>query len=282
MSCNLRKNPSPLGEGECQGLRAGEVGSLVSLRGVGKRYSSPVGEVVALRDINLEVQRGEFIALIGPSGCGKTTLLRILADLEQPSEGSVSIAGRSPRQARQERLYGYIFQAPTLLEWRTALQNVMLPLQVMRLSKGERQERAKAMLQRVGLGNFLHSYPWQLSGGMQQRVSLARALVFDPELLFMDEPFGALDEITREKMNLELLRLWETTQKTVFFVTHSIQEAVFLATRVVVMTPNPGQIAKVIPVDLPQPRGFETWRSTRFFELTGAVLESLREVFRQD
>ncbi|MGY2881638.1 ABC transporter ATP-binding protein [Thermostichus sp. OS-CIW-28] len=271
-------NPSLVSDG----LQAGEVGSLVSLRGVGKRYPSPSGELVALRDINLEVQRGEFIALIGPSGCGKTTLLRILADLEQSSEGSVSIAGRSPRQARQERLYGYIFQAPTLLEWRTALQNVMLPLQVMHLSKRERQERAKAMLQRVGLGNFLHSYPWQLSGGMQQRVSLARALVFDPELLFMDEPFGALDEITREKMNLELLRLWETTQKTVFFVTHSIQEAVFLSTRVVVMTPNPGQIAKVIPVDLPQPRGFETWRSTRFFELTGAALESLREVFRQD
>lgn len=255
---------------------------LVTLQKISKRFSSSSGDVVALQDIDLSVDAGKFIALVGPSGCGKTTLLRILADLESPSTGEVAIGGRSAREARQARLYGYIFQSPTLLDWRTALQNVMLPLQVMDLAGGERLQRAKDRLKQVGLENFLHSYPWQLSGGMQQRVSIARALVFDPPLLLMDEPFGALDEITREKMNLELLRLWEKTQKTVFFVTHSIQEAVFLATHVVVMTPNPGRIARVIPVDLPQPRTFETWKLPRFFELSTEVLECLREVYVHD
>ncbi|MDX2271574.1 MAG: ABC transporter ATP-binding protein [Cyanobacteriota bacterium] len=258
----------------------GSPAPLVTVQGVSKIY--PVlgrDPVVALHHVSLEVAAGEFIALIGPSGCGKTTLLRILADLDQPTQGTVQMAGRSPQQARQDRLYGYIFQAPTLLEWRTALQNVLLPLQVMNWPAAERLEKARTMLKLVGLELFHHNYPWQLSGGMQQRVSIARALAFDPDVLLMDEPFGALDEITREKMNLELLRLWEATHKTIFFVTHSIQEAVFLSTRVVVMTPNPGQIAQIIPIDLPQPRGFETWKDPRFFQLTTQVLESLREVY---
>ena len=241
-------------------------------RGPGARGA----ETVALKDATLEIGAGEFISLIGPSGCGKTTLLRLLADLIQPTSGTILIAGRTPEQARKSRAYGYVFQAPTLFEWRTVEQNIMLPLEVMGFSKAEHKARAERMLKLVGLEKFARNYPWQLSGGMQQRVSIARALSFDPTLLFMDEPFGALDEITRENLNLELLRLWRETGKTIIFVTHSIPEAVFLSTRIVVMTPRPGKIEKVIPVDLPQPRNFETREHPRFFEITTEVRESLR------
>ncbi|MDX2004038.1 MAG: ABC transporter ATP-binding protein [Meiothermus sp.] len=232
---------------------------------------------VALKDANLEIASGEFISLIGPSGCGKTTLLRLLADLIQPTSGSISIGGKTPEEARKSRAYGYVFQAATLMEWRSVLHNVMLPLEVMNFPQAERRARAEKMLALVGLEKFAKHYPWQLSGGMQQRVSIARALAFDPQLLFMDEPFGALDEITRENLNLELLRLWRETGKTVIFVTHSIPEAVFLSTRIVVMTPRPGKIETVIPVDLPQPRTFETRETPEFFRIATEVREALRK-----
>ena len=233
-------------------------------------------ETVALKDANLEIMPGEFISLIGPSGCGKTTLLRLLADLIQPTSGELRIGGKTAQQAREARAYGYVFQAPALFEWRTVMANVMLPLEIMGYSKEERVLRAQKMLSLVGLEKFARNFPWQLSGGMQQRASIARALAFDPQLIFMDEPFGALDEITRENLNLELLRLWRETGKTIIFVTHSIPEAVFLSTRIVVMTPRPGKIEKIIDVDLPQPRNFETRESARFFEIATEVRESLK------
>lgn len=235
-------------------------------------------ETLALKDADLNIKEGEFISLIGPSGCGKTTLLRLIADLIQPTSGKLLVAGKNPRQARLEREYGYVFQAPALLEWRSVLKNVMLPLEIMDFPKAKRKDRAATLLEMVGLQDFHKQYPWQLSGGMQQRVSIARALAFDPELLLMDEPFGALDEITRETMNLELLRIWQETKKTVVFVTHSIPEAVFLSTRIVVMTPRPGKIEQIIPVDLPYPRDTETRESKAFFDLATQVREALRDV----
>ncbi|MEF2278444.1 ABC transporter ATP-binding protein [Deinococcus sp. YIM 134068] len=249
---------------------------IVSVRDLQMVFPHPGGQTVALQDANLSIGRGEFISLIGPSGCGKTTLLRLLADLVQPTGGTILIGGQPPGQARRERKYGYVFQAPALLEWRTVLSNVTLPLEVMNVP-GDRTARAREMLNLVGLAGFERRYPWQLSGGMQQRVSIARALAFDPPLLFMDEPFGALDEITREHLNLELLRLWRETGKTVIFVTHSISEAVFLSTRVVVMTARPGKIEGVVDVNLPQPRGDETRELPRFFELMTQVRELLRK-----
>lgn len=257
--------------GETTGLATAP--PLVSIRDVSMVYS---GGTVALEKASLDIAEGEFVSLIGPSGCGKTTLLRLLADLVEPTSGSITIGGRTPAEARKARLYGYVFQAPTLMEWRTVLGNVLLPLEIMGFAKAEREERARRMLALVGLEKFADHYPWQLSGGMQQRVSIARALTVDPQLLFMDEPFGALDEITRENLNLELLRLWRETGKTVIFVTHSIPEAVFLSTRIVVMTPRPGKIETVIPVDLPQPRDFETRETARFFEIATQVREALR------
>lgn len=249
---------------------------IVSIRDLQKVFPVPGGETVALKDANLSIQKGEFISLIGPSGCGKTTLLRLMADLEQPTGGELLIAGRSADEARRERQYGYVFQAPALMEWRTVLKNVLLPLEVMNVP-GDRLGRAREMLKLVGLEKFERNYPWQLSGGMQQRVSIARALAFDPPLLFMDEPFGALDEITREKLNLELLRLWRETGKTVIFVTHSIPEAVFLSTRVVVMTARPGRIEGVVDIDLPHPRSDDTREDPRFFTLATEIRELLKK-----
>ncbi len=250
-----------------------EVRPIVSVRQVSMIFQTGT---VALKNANLEIAQGEFISLIGPSGCGKTTLLRLLADLIKPTSGTIQIGGKNPEEARKSRAYGYVFQAPTLMEWRTVLSNVMLPLEVMNFPASERKARAEKMLTLVGLEKFARHYPWQLSGGMQQRVSIARALAFDPQLLFMDEPFGALDEITRENLNLELLRLWRETGKTIIFVTHSIPEAVFLSTRIVVMTPRPGKIETVIPVDLPQPRTFETRELPEFFQIATEVREALR------
>ena len=250
--------------------------NVISINNLNMIYQTQNAETVALKDATLSVNEGEFISLIGPSGCGKTTLLRIIADLIQPTSGQILVAGKSPRQARLDREYGYVFQAPALLEWRSVLKNVMLPLEVMGFPNSERQPRAAKLLEMVGLKDFHKSYPWQLSGGMQQRVSIARALAFDPKLLLMDEPFGALDEITREAMNLELLRIWQETKKTVIFVTHSIPEAVFLSTRIVVMTPRPGKIERIIDVNLPYPRGVETRESKEFFDLATEVREALR------
>lgn len=234
-------------------------------------------ETIALQNANLSIRAGEFISLIGPSGCGKTTLLRLIANLIEPSSGEISVAGKTPQQARLDREYGYVFQSPVLYDWRSVVANVMLPLEIMGYSKSKRQERAVKLLKMVGLEHFHKQFPYQLSGGMQQRVSIARALAFDPKLLLMDEPFGALDEITRESMNLELLRIWQETGKTIVFVTHSIPEAVFLSSRIVVMTPRPGKIERLIAVDLSYPRGTETRESARFFELATQVREALRQ-----
>jgi NitT/TauT family transport system ATP-binding protein len=242
-------------------------------------YQSQGRDLIALQDVSLYIETGEFVALIGPSGCGKSTLMRLVGDLEQPTAGSLRVKGKTPQQARLDRDYGIAFQAPVLYDWRTVRKNVELPLEVMGYSRSERRERAQAVLAMVGLGDFGHLFPWQLSGGMQQRVAIARALVIEPSLLLMDEPFGALDEMTRERMQAELLRIWGSGGRstTVIFVTHSIAEAVFLSDRVVVMSPRPGRIEQVVDIDLPRPRDASTRSLPRFFELVTAVRESLRE-----
>jgi len=238
--------------------------------------------VVALTDVTLDIHPGEFISLIGPSGCGKSTLLRLIADLDMPTSGDLTVNGKQPAQARLDRDYGMVFQAATLYDWRNVSQNVQLPLEIMGASRSEREKRAQDMLELVELGKFGRHYPWQLSGGMQQRVAIARALAFQPKLLLMDEPFGALDEFTRERMNLELLRIWQATQTTVVFVTHSIAEAVFLSSRVVVMSPRPGRITSILDIDLPYPRIFETRELPRFFQLVTQVRELLRDAHTFD
>ena len=250
---------------------------IVSIENVSKVFGNGANSTTALHRVNLSIQPGEFVSLIGPSGCGKSTLLRLVADLLQPTEGTIRVKGKTPRQARLDRDYGIVFQSPVLYDWRTVKRNVQLPLEIMRYLPAERERLAEEMLTLVGLAEFRNHRPWQLSGGMQQRVAIARALAFKPSILLMDEPFGALDELTRERMNYELLNIWGQTNTTVIFVTHSIPEAVFLSSRVVVMTPRPGKIEKVIPIDLPQPRTFETREQTRFFELVTEVRESLRE-----
>lgn len=234
-------------------------------------------EVVALQDVNFEVQQGEFISLIGPSGCGKSTLLRLIANLITPTDGYLQVNDKDPAQARLDRDYGIVFQAATLYDWRTVSKNVQLPLEVMGYPKQVRQERAQTMLEMVELGQFANHYPWQLSGGMQQRVSIARALVFEPKLLLMDEPFGALDEFTRERMNMELLRIWNETNVTIVFVTHSISEAVFLSNRIVVMSPRPGRITEIVNNDLPYPRNNETRELREYYRKVTEVRELLRD-----
>ncbi len=227
---------------------------VVDIAGLGLTFQTADAPVDALADVDLQVRHGDFVSLIGPSGCGKTTLLRVVADLEQPTAGAITVNGTSPDEARLARAYGYVFQAPALYPWRTVERNVMLPLEIMGLRGAERRRRAAHYLELVNLKGFERKFPWQLSGGMQQRVSIARALSFEPDLLLMDEPFGALDEITRDHLNEQLLRLWERTKKTVVFVTHSIPEAVFLSTKIVVMSPRPGRIIDVIDCDLPPKR----------------------------
>ena len=249
---------------------------VVELRGVDKTFSSQAGSTIALEGIDLTVGASEFVSLIGPSGCGKSTLLRVVGDLVPASAGLVVVNGKPARQARMERDYGMVFQAPVLLDWRSVESNVRLPLEVMGRNTAEDRERVVEMLELVELGAFRHHYPHQLSGGMQQRVAIARALVFHPALLLMDEPFGALDEMTRERLNAEVLTIWARTGTTVLFVTHSIPEAVFLSTRVVVMSARPGRIAEVIEIDLPQPRDETTRESERYYELVTEVRESLR------
>ena len=233
--------------------------------------------VQALSQIDLSIQQGEFVALIGPSGCGKTTLLRVIADLEPISAGEVLVNGMTPKQARLARAYGYVFQAPALFAWRTVLGNVMLPLQIMGRSKLEAQQVALQQLERVGLVGFERKYPWQLSGGMQQRVSIARALGFEPKLLMMDEPFGALDEITRDGLNEQLQQLWQRERRTVVFVTHSIAEAVYLSTRIVVMSPRPGRILQVITSTLPDARHLGLRDTPEFMALAHQVREGLAQ-----
>jgi NitT/TauT family transport system ATP-binding protein len=250
----------------------------ISLRDVSMTFGASDQAVVALQALNLDIRQAEFVSLIGPSGCGKSTLLRLIGDLLAPTEGTISVNGKTPRQARLSREYGIVFQQPVLYEWRTVMQNVQLPLEVMRIKPDERRARATDLLRLVGLSEFAERYPWELSGGMQQRVSIARALSFRPSVLLMDEPFGALDEMTRERLNRELLNLWSETGTTIVFVTHSVAEAVFLSDRIVSMSPRPGRIEAVIDVDLPRPRETETRDLPRFFELIAEVRRHLREV----
>jgi NitT/TauT family transport system ATP-binding protein len=245
--------------------------NVVEISGLSKRF----GQTTALQGIDLELGEREFVSLIGPSGCGKSTLLRIIGDLIEPTEGTVVVNGKTARKARNDRDYGIVFQDPVLYDWRTVAKNVSLPLEIARWPRQKRAARVQEMLELVELTGFEKHRPWQLSGGMQQRVSIARALSFDPALLLMDEPFGALDEMTRERLNLELLRIWEASGSTIVFVTHSIAEAVFLSTRVVVMSPRPGRISDVIEIDLPQPRTATTREEPRFFELVTQVREAL-------
>jgi NitT/TauT family transport system ATP-binding protein len=248
----------------------------VDVRQLSLEFSTNDGPVVALDSIDLTIEQGEFVSLIGPSGCGKTTLVRVLADLEKPTSGQILVNGVSPEQARLKRSYGYVFQAPALLPWRTVRGNVVLPLEIMGCPKYQQQKLADEYLSLVNLNGFEGKYPWQLSGGMQQRVSIARALSVEPQLLFMDEPFGALDEITRDHLNEQLLQLWRKTCKTVVFVTHSIPEAVFLSSRIVVMSPRPGRIVDIIDCNLPADRGIDIRESQQFLEISHQVREGLK------
>ncbi len=234
------------------------------------------GGTHALDAIEVSIEPGELVSLIGPSGCGKSTLLRVIGDLIEPTAGSVTVGGKSAHQARLDRDYGMVFQEAVLYDWRTVARNVALPLELLGWSRERRAERVREMLELVDLTGFEKHYPWQLSGGMQMRVAIARALAFDPALLLMDEPFGALDEMTRERLNNELLRIWERSGSTIVFVTHSIAEAVFLSSRVVVMSPRPGRVAATVEIDLPQPRTTDTREEPRFFELVTEVRELLR------
>ncbi|MEJ7567018.1 MAG: ABC transporter ATP-binding protein [Gaiellaceae bacterium] len=247
----------------------------VAVRQLSKRFER--GNVQALETIDLDVRPGEFVSLIGPSGCGKSTLLRIIGDLIQPTEGSVLVNGKPAPQARADRDYGIVFQDAVLYDWRTVARNISLPLELAGWDRRRRDERVREMLELVELDGFAKHHPWQLSGGMQQRVSIARALSFSPALLLMDEPFGALDEMTRERLNNELLQIWQEMGSTVVFVTHSIAESVFLSTRVVVMSARPGRIAGIVEIDLPQPRGPETRESPRFAEHITEVRRLLRK-----
>jgi NitT/TauT family transport system ATP-binding protein len=247
--------------------------SVVEIHELTKRFQR--GDVVALQNIELAIEPGEFVSLIGPSGCGKSTLLRIIADLIPPTSGAVTINGKPAPRARADHDYGMVFQDSVLFDWRTVTKNVSLPLEMLGWSRARRKQRVDEMLRLVELDGFERHHPWQLSGGMQMRVAIARALSFEPALLLMDEPFGALDEMTRERMNMELLRIWEASSSTVVFVTHSIAEAVFLSTRAVVMSPRPGRIAEIVEIDLPYPRTALTREDPRFFEHVTQVREAL-------
>ncbi len=250
---------------------------VVTLRHASVVYPGADGAVQALSDIDLDIQEGEFVSLIGPSGCGKTTLMRVIADLETISSGEVRVNEVSPHEARLARAYGYVFQAPALFPWRTVLANVTLPLQIQGTPRADANRIALDHLQRVGLSGFESKYPWQLSGGMQQRVSIARALSFEPRLLMMDEPFGALDEITRDRLNEQLQQLWQRERRTVVFVTHSIAEAVYLSTKIVVMSPRPGRIVKVIESPLPHVRHLALRDSPEFVHTAQEVREALAQ-----
>jgi NitT/TauT family transport system ATP-binding protein len=247
--------------------------SVVEIQKLTKRFER--GDVVALQDIDLAIEPGEFVSLIGPSGCGKSTLLRIIGDLIEPTSGTVMVNGKPAPKARADHDYGIVFQDSVLFDWRTVAKNVSLPLELLGWDRAKRKARVDELLALVELQGFGDHHPWQLSGGMQMRVAIARALTFAPALLLMDEPFGALDEMTRERLNLELLQIWDASKSTVVFVTHSIAEAVFLSTRVVVMSARPGRVADVIDVDLPYPRSAQTREDPHYFELVTRVREAL-------
>lgn len=250
--------------------------AVVEAAGIGKIFGSGNAAVTALESIDLTIRQGEFVSLIGPSGCGKSTLLRLIGDLTAPTSGTMRVNGKPAERARLDRDYGMVFQAPVLMDWRTVARNIELPLEIMGFPADERRRRAGDLLRLVELEAFAERHPWELSGGMQQRVAIARALSFDPKLLLMDEPFGALDEMTRERMNAELMNIWQRTGTTIVFVTHSIPEAVFLSSRVVVMSARPGRIVQLVDIDLPAERTIETRESERYFELITSVREALR------
>ncbi|MEL7273384.1 MAG: ABC transporter ATP-binding protein [Pseudomonadota bacterium] len=250
--------------------------TVVSAQSLSLTFQTNDGPVHALKDVDLNVEQGDFVSFIGPSGCGKTTFLRVIADLEQPTGGTITVNGMAPEDARKARAYGYVFQAASLQPWRTIERNIALPLEIMGAAKAERRERIERVLALVDLEGFGKKYPWQLSGGMQQRASIARALAFDADLLLMDEPFGALDEIVRDHLNEQLLQLWDSTNKTICFVTHSIPEAVYLSTKIVVMSPRPGRIYDVIESTLPRERPLDIRESPEFLRIAARVREGLR------
>ena len=249
---------------------------VVQAQNLGLTFPAGDGDIVALWDVNLTIEKGEFVSFIGPSGCGKTTFLRTIADLEQPTSGTLSINGQTPENARKDRAYGYVFQAPALYPWRTIEKNIALPLEIMGHSQAQQAERIKRTMDLVNLSGFEKKFPWQLSGGMQQRASIARALAFDADLLLMDEPFGALDEIVRDHLNSELLKLWERTKKTICFVTHSIPEAVYLSTKIVVMSPRPGRVTDIIESNLPRERPLDIRETPEFLAIAARVRDGLR------
>ncbi len=255
---------------------AGASTPVVRAEHLGLTFPAGDGDVVALSDVNLTIDKGDFVSFIGPSGCGKTTFLRTIADLEKPTSGTLTVNGQTPENARKDRAYGYVFQAAALYPWRTIEKNVALPLEIMGYSQAQQNERVKRTMGLVNLSGFEKKYPWQLSGGMQQRASIARALSFDADLLLMDEPFGALDEIVRDHLNSELLKLWDRTQKTICFVTHSIPEAVYLSTKIVVMSPRPGRVTDIIESTLPRERPLDIRETPEFLEIAARVRDGLR------
>ena len=250
--------------------------AVIEAVGLNLTFQTGDGPVHALKDVNLTVNRGDFVSFIGPSGCGKTTFLRCVAALEHPTGGTLTVNGMSPDEARRKRAYGYVFQAAGLYPWRTIAGNIRLPLEIMGFDKAEQERRVERVLDLVELSGFGKKFPWQLSGGMQQRASIARALAFDADILLMDEPFGALDEIVRDRLNEELLKLWAATGKTIGFVTHSIPEAVYLSTKIVVMSPRPGRITDVIDSPLPKERPLDIRDSREFIEIAHRVRDGLR------
>lgn len=249
---------------------------VISARDLNLTFQTGDGPVHALKDVSLDIAKGDFVSFIGPSGCGKTTFLRVIADLEQPTSGEIMVNGMTPDAARKARAYGYVFQAAGLYPWRTIAGNVKLPLEIMGYSKADQAARVEKVLELVELSGFARKFPWQLSGGMQQRASIARALAFDADILLMDEPFGALDEIVRDRLNEQLLELWARTEKTIAFVTHSIPEAVYLSTKIVVMSPRPGRISDVIDSPLPRERPLDIRDSPEFIDIAHRVREGLK------
>ncbi|MGE4483676.1 MAG: ABC transporter ATP-binding protein [Oscillospiraceae bacterium] len=251
----------------------------IKIENVSMIYKNDQGkDITALKNVSIDIQKGEFVSLLGPSGCGKTTLLRIIADLLKPTSGSVTVCGQTPEETRLQQKYGFVFQSPVLYEWRTVRSNIRLPLEMMKIPKEEQNSRIDTQLEMIGLKDFESYYPRQLSGGMQQRVGIARALAIQPEILLMDEPFSALDEFTREKLHEDLLRIWNKTNKTVIFVTHNIAESVFLSDRVCVLSPHPGRLSAIVDIDLPRPRTKEIRESEAAFHLVSKIRNSFEEV----
>ncbi|WP_424988176.1 ABC transporter ATP-binding protein [Microbulbifer sp. S227A] len=255
--------------------------TVIAADGLDLTFQTADGPVHALRNVSLDVPKGSFVSFIGPSGCGKTTFLRCIAGLETPTGGSLTVNGMTADEARRARAYGYVFQAAGLYPWRSIGGNIRLPLEIMGFSRAEQAERVARVLELVELSSFEKKFPWQLSGGMQQRASIARALAFDAEILLMDEPFGALDEIVRDRLNEEVLRLWDRTQKTICFVTHSIPEAVYLSTHIVVMSPRPGRISDVIESTLPRERPLDIRDTPEFIEIAHRVRDGLRAGYEE-